>query len=98
MDRPSARGPVTARFRVMVAFAAGTSAGVLTALLGASVLAPLVGWDVAAITFIVWSWLSEWKLDAAATATHAIRETQVAPPPTCFYWWRAWQVLAPSPP
>ena len=65
---------MTSRTRVLVAFATGTLTGALSALSGASILAPLVGWDVAAVVFVVWSWLSEWKLDAAATAKHAVRE------------------------
>jgi uncharacterized membrane protein len=37
-------------------------------------LAPLVGWDVAAMTFVSWIWSSIWKFDARQTARHAERE------------------------
>ena len=49
-------------------------AGTLIALFGPQGLAPLVGWDVAAGSYIFWSWATEWKLDATATRTHAVRE------------------------
>jgi uncharacterized membrane protein len=68
------RPPSTSRTRLLVSFATGTLAGWIGSVIGADVLATLVGWDVAALTFIVWSWLAEWKLDAAATATHAVRQ------------------------
>jgi uncharacterized membrane protein len=60
--------------RLLVCVVAGAVAGILMALFGPGVLAPLVAWDVTAGSYIVWSWRSEWKLDAAATKTHAVRE------------------------
>jgi uncharacterized membrane protein len=74
LTRPLARRPVTARFRVVCSFAIGGLAGAVTDLSGQTVLAPLVGWDVAAMLFVGWSWVSEWRLDAAATAKHAVRD------------------------
>jgi uncharacterized membrane protein len=73
VPRPFRHTPATSRSRLAVAFVAGTAAGALSILSGTSILAPLVGWDVAAITIIVWSWLGEWRLDAATTAAHALR-------------------------
>lgn len=37
-------------------------------------LAPLVGWDAAALTYLVWTWGAVWHLDAARTASEAVAE------------------------
>ncbi len=49
------------------------------ALLGAGWLAPLVGWDVAALAIVAWTWLSVRGMDAEATARHATREDPTRP-------------------
>jgi uncharacterized membrane protein len=66
--------PVPSRLRLAAALAAGAVLGTAVGVWGPPVLAPLVGWDVAAILYIVWSWVTEWKLDAEATAARAVRE------------------------
>jgi uncharacterized membrane protein len=60
----------SARFRVGVAAAAAAVA----ALLGPWELAPLTGWDVAAVTYLTWMWRTIWPLDAKASARQALRE------------------------
>jgi uncharacterized membrane protein len=70
----SQRHGVSARRRVATSAVVGVCGGALSALLLPWTLAPLVGWDVAAVTFVAWVWLSIWKLDARETARHAERE------------------------
>jgi uncharacterized membrane protein len=65
---------VSARRRVATSAAVGVCVGVLSSLFIPWGLAPLVAWDVAAVTFVSWIWISIWKLDARQTARHAERE------------------------
>ena len=65
---------VTARTRMGVAVLAGLIAGALATTLGITGAAPLVGWDVAGLTFIAWVWLTVARMDAEVTASHAVRE------------------------
>ncbi|GAA1107506.1 DUF1345 domain-containing protein [Kribbella jejuensis] len=51
---------------VVVAVAAGLTIGWS--------YAPLAGWDVAALLFLVWIWLTIRRMDPAATSAHATRE------------------------
>ena len=53
---------------------AGLIGGVVTGVVGAWGYAPLVGWDVAALVFTVWVWLSIGSMGTSATASHATRE------------------------
>jgi uncharacterized membrane protein len=53
---------------------AGVCAGVIAALLGAEANAPVVGWDIACITYVVWSWVLVRRLDDEATRDHATKE------------------------
>jgi uncharacterized membrane protein len=76
-DLPTQAGQrrgASARFRVLVAAAAGTAAAGLLGAIGPWELVPLVGWDVAALTYLVWTWSTVWHLDAEHTARLAIRE------------------------
>lgn len=57
-----------------MAVLAGLGASVPAAVLGRPTLAPLVGWDVAAAVFAIWTWRSIWPMDAGQTARHAARE------------------------
>ena len=34
----------------------------------------LLGWCAGALSFVVWTWVTVWPMDATATATHATRE------------------------
>jgi uncharacterized membrane protein len=69
----TARHGVSARRRVITSAAIGF-AGALLASVVSWKLAPLVGWDVAAVTFVCWIRNSLWKFDAEQTARHAERE------------------------
>jgi uncharacterized membrane protein len=72
---PSAKAGRTARFRVSVAAAAGAGAAALAAgVFGAFELAPLIGWDSAALVFVIWTWTAIWGRDAEATARLALLE------------------------
>jgi uncharacterized membrane protein len=70
-ERP--RG-VPARRRVFISGLAGALAGGLSSLVVSWALAPLIGWDVAALIYVCWIWLVVRRLDAPATAAHAARE------------------------
>ncbi|TFC57693.1 DUF1345 domain-containing protein [Cryobacterium sp. TMB1-7] len=52
----------------------GILAGLASGLLGNWLLAPAIGWAVAAVLYIGWVWVSVAPLDAATTAAHATRE------------------------
>jgi uncharacterized membrane protein len=68
------RHGVSARRRVAVAVAIGAVATAGSALFLPWTLAPMVGWDVAAVTFTCWVWAVTWRFDARQTARHAERE------------------------
>jgi uncharacterized membrane protein len=68
-----ARG-ASARSRVLVALAVGVTAAVLFGVVGPWALIPLVGWDTAALTYLIWAWGTVWRLDAEHTAHQAVRE------------------------
>jgi uncharacterized membrane protein len=72
-SKSSTRG-ATARRRVLVAGLVGTVLGSASTLLVPWQLAPLLGWDFAAICYVTWIWLKVWRLDARGTASHAERE------------------------
>lgn len=48
--------------------------GAAVSALTANVLGPLVGWDVAAATYVTWTWIMMSGADAAQTARLAVRE------------------------
>jgi uncharacterized membrane protein len=60
--------------RVLVSFAAGLAAFAVSWLATPWQTAALIGWNVAAIVFIVWIWLIVRGMDGAATAQHAVIE------------------------
>lgn len=68
---PASLVVISARTKLLVALAAGIVAGTVTALAGAGRAAPLIGWDVLALGFGTWTWLSVWRLDPAAAEAHA---------------------------
>ncbi|MBC8989616.1 DUF1345 domain-containing protein [Micromonospora chalcea] len=43
-------------------------------MLGFTVVAPLIAWDVAALVYVAWSFLDQWYMDGEATAASAVRE------------------------
>jgi uncharacterized membrane protein len=53
---------------------AGVLAGGMFGALYSAQLAPLVGWDVAALVYLVWAWTAIWPLDSRRTARLAARE------------------------
>ncbi|GII23129.1 DUF1345 domain-containing protein [Planosporangium mesophilum] len=70
----NARHGVSARRRVATSGALGLGAGLVSIAVLPWQLAPLVAWDVAAVTFVCWVWATIWRLDARETARHAGRE------------------------
>lgn len=68
MLTPSSRG------RLITVVALGTLAGALMAALGPWQLAVLAGWDVSAVAFLTWVWLSVGRFTPAETSAFATRE------------------------
>ena len=60
--------------RVLVSFAAGLAAFAVSWLATPWQTAALIGWNVAAIVFIVWIWLIVRGMDGPATAQHVVIE------------------------
>jgi uncharacterized membrane protein len=76
-DVPDSAGSVpgaSAATRVTIAAVAGVGAGALAAVPGSWQTGTLVGWDVAALAYVAWTWGSIWRRDPAATARLALRE------------------------
>ncbi|UQX88435.1 DUF1345 domain-containing protein [Jatrophihabitans telluris] len=65
--------------RLGVAFAVGLAVGLLLAVLGAARYAPAVGWDAAAATLLLWTWLVILPMGSDKTAEHATREDPTGP-------------------
>jgi uncharacterized membrane protein len=63
-----------ARSKVMAAAILGIIIFLLIGLYFSWRLAALLGWDAAALTFLIWTWLTVWPLDGRLTAGHAVRE------------------------
>src|SRR5437763_1231979 len=64
----------SARRRVLASAAVGAVAGGLSGLVIPWTLAPLAGWDVAALVYVATMWARVWRLDAGQTARYAARE------------------------
>jgi uncharacterized membrane protein len=60
--------------RIAVALIFGVGAGLLSGNFIRWRLAPLIGWDVAVLIYVVWIWLTIRKLDNSLTADFALRE------------------------
>jgi uncharacterized membrane protein len=73
-DRSGARRGASARSRVLAAVAAGAAGAALAGAFGPWNLAPLMGWDAAALVYLAWTWSTIWRLDAARTAQQAVAE------------------------
>jgi len=69
---------VSARRRLATAAAVGVVAGGLAFWLGPWDLAPLAGWDAAAVVLVGWIWAVVRRLDAEGTARQAVREDPTA--------------------
>jgi uncharacterized membrane protein len=73
-ERAPVRASQRASTRLLVVAIAGAVAGVLTGVFGSWDFAPSVGWDVAALLFLLSTWGVIFKMDAEQTASHATRE------------------------
>jgi uncharacterized membrane protein len=73
-DPAATRGDASARARVAASFAVGVCVAIATLLVGGGKLAPVAGWDGAAIIYLGWMWGSIWRLDADQTERHALSE------------------------
>ncbi len=62
------------RLRMLVAFGLGVVATVTVGLLGQWRYAPVAGWAVACIVYILWVWLVVRRMDASRTRQHATLE------------------------
>jgi uncharacterized membrane protein len=74
MDTERVSGIASAATRVAGAVAAGLVAGAMVGMLGSWSVAPVAGWDVAAISFVIPTWLTIWGLNAESTSRLATRE------------------------
>lgn len=63
-----------ARNRVIVSLLMGILAGILVASTSHTYLAPLIGWDVTAITYLLLTWPVIWPLDEDQTEKHSLVE------------------------
>ena len=63
-----------AMIHVLTAAVPGIAAVVVIGLLGPVAIAPLIGWDISAATFLAWTWLTLHGLDGPATKRHAVRD------------------------
>jgi uncharacterized membrane protein len=69
--QPGARTLASARTKLLVSLGAAIVAGAAAAGGGLGRASFLIGWDVLALVFCGWVWSTVWRLDAAATASHA---------------------------
>jgi len=60
--------------QIAVITVVGTGVGVAAALLHSAFLGPLIGWDAAAATYLVWAWSVFWPRTWQETAALAARE------------------------
>jgi len=66
--------PLRAQTRALLAAGVGIVVGVVVAFTPIGLAGPLIGWVVAALTFMAWTWAEIWPQGAEATAAHARRE------------------------
>jgi len=59
---------------MLVMLTAGVVIGLVVRIRFDAAYAALVGWEFAALTFVIWTWAAVRGMDAAQTATHATRE------------------------
>jgi uncharacterized membrane protein len=64
----------SALLQIVIAAVVGVCVGIASSLLRPAALGPLIGWDAAALTYLIWTWQRTAGLDAAATARHAVRD------------------------
>lgn len=64
----------SARVKLLVSVGFGVLLGGASWLLGAGRAAPLIGWDVLAVTFCWWMWATVWPMTPTETSRHASEE------------------------
>jgi uncharacterized membrane protein len=69
-----ASGGSRARTKLLVSLGAAVAGGAVAAASGAALDAPLIGWDILALVFCGWTWVTIWRLSPDGTASHAKRE------------------------
>ena len=70
----SNKGSLPVFVKIVLAGLVGLAVAGLAIKLGHWKLAPLLGWDSAALVYLVWTWRNIWPMDAAETSSHALRE------------------------
>jgi uncharacterized membrane protein len=78
-SRRSAGKSPSADVRFAVSFGVGILAGGVGLALGGGPMVPVVAWDVGALVYLVWTWLSTRHLDAGETEAH-VRPNEVDKP------------------
>ncbi|MBE1490157.1 DUF1345 domain-containing protein [Plantactinospora soyae] len=73
------REPPRASVQAAVFTTIGVLVGVPVTLLLSPVLGPLIGWDAAAVTYLVWAWRVLWPRTWQETAALAVREDPSRP-------------------
>jgi uncharacterized membrane protein len=68
------RRGASARSRFLVAATAGAVVAVVAGAFGLWELAPLLGWDTAALTYLAWTYATVSHLDSEHTARQAVAE------------------------
>jgi uncharacterized membrane protein len=68
------RQGASAKSRVLVVAAVGAGVAGLAGAFGPWALAPLLGWDAAALTYVAWMLATVWHMDAERTARQAVAE------------------------
>jgi uncharacterized membrane protein len=71
---PATRRVTSAMTKVLVSFVAAIAGVVVALLAGMGRAAPLIGWDILALVYGVWTWATVWRLDVAACEADAKRE------------------------
>jgi uncharacterized membrane protein len=66
--------PISARKRLLICLVPGAVAATVLIWLGVSKYSPLVGWDITALTYVVWMWLTVWRMNQPQTKAHASTE------------------------
>jgi uncharacterized membrane protein len=68
------RTTASAKVKVTLSLVVGIAVFILTGSFVSWKVAPLLGWDAAALVYGFWVWSSIWKLDGNLTSKHALRE------------------------
>jgi uncharacterized membrane protein len=76
---PARTGHHSSRRRAGIAALAGAAAAGVGYLARVPDLAPVIGWLVAGLTFLVWTWTKVWPKDADETARIAVAEDPTRP-------------------